>query len=156
MSKFADEPWSNGIVIIDGDPVTAVQDSYGDEICNMGNSLLDEEANARRIVACVNACRHLSTEQIEAGDLDYAGCSTLADIRAALGVGDKPMLGELAGIVETMKLERDEAVEALRAYSTGTLPVYGALKIEGGWRLVIIGIQKHARAVLAKIEGGKS
>gem|GEM_PF-4077078 len=79
----------------------------------MGKSLLNEYANASRIVACVNACRHLTTEQLEAGDLDCAGCSTLADIRTALGVGDKPMLGELAGIVETMKRERNEAVEAL-------------------------------------------
>ena len=52
--------------------------------------------------------------------------------------------------------ERDEAVEALRAYSTGTLPEYGEWKIEGGWRRVIIGIQDHARAVLSKIEGKKS
>lgn len=63
---------------------------------------------ARRLVAAWNACRHLTTEQLEAGDLDYAGCSTLADIRAALGVGERPMLGELAGIVGKMKAERDD------------------------------------------------
>lgn len=79
-----------------------------------GNDASDQaRADARRLVAAWNACRHLTMEQLEAGDLDYAGCSTLADIRVALGVGDKPMLGELAGIVAQVTRERDEAVEAL-------------------------------------------
>lgn len=112
MSKYADTPWTVGVSIIDGDVVTAVLDSHGDEICNMGKSLLDEDANASRIVACVNACRHLITKHLEAGDLDYAGCSTLADIRASLGVGEKPMLSELAGIVREIReqADRDERV----------------------------------------------
>ena len=38
-------------------------------------------------------------------------CSVLSDIRAALGVGDKPMLSELAGIVGTLKQERDAALK---------------------------------------------
>ena len=74
-------------------------------------------ADARRLVACWNACRHLTTEQLEAGDLDYAGCSTLADIREALEVGDKPMLNELGAIIRTRMgvikiLEREAAAHA--------------------------------------------
>lgn len=102
------------------------------------------EANARRLVACWNACRHLTTEQLEAGDLDYVGCSTLADIRAALGVGGKPMLGELAGMVGRIKAERDAAVEALRFYAEHKTLV---LMQDGG---------SCARAALAKIEGGRN
>ena len=52
---------------------------------------------ARRLVAAWNACRHLTTEQLEAGDLDYAGCSTLADIRTALGVGGEADVGGIGG-----------------------------------------------------------
>lgn len=112
----------------------------------------DFEPNARRIVACVNATRHLSTEQLEAGDLDYAGCSTLADIRAALGVGDKPMLNELAGIVGTMKRERDEAVEALGWYAKEeNYETRGMCPSEAE-----LDCGSIARAVLAKIEGVKS
>ncbi len=71
-------------------------------------------ADARRLVACWNACRHLSTDQLEAGDLDYAGCSTLADIRAALGSGERPMLGELAPLVGTVVRHREMAIGALQ------------------------------------------
>lgn len=103
----------------------------------------DFEPTARRITAALNATRHLTTEQLEAGDLDYAGCTTLSDIRAALGVGDKPMLDELAGIVGTMKRERDEAVEALRDVLTLFAKGFPAPEIA------------RARAALARIEGGR-
>lgn len=106
-------------------------------------------SDSRRLVACWNACRHLTTEQLEAGDLDYAGCSTLADIRAALGVGDKPMLSELAGIVGEMKRERDEAVEALRAIESQT---ECSAHI---WEEAMQEIKSLVRAVLKKVEGGK-
>lgn len=113
MREHAKDPWSVGTAIIDGDPVTAIFDRNGDEICNMGNSLLDEDANACRIVACVNACAGIPSEKLERGGLEMPLLHTLADIRAVLGVGEKPMLSELAGIVERIKRERDAAVEAL-------------------------------------------
>lgn len=39
--------------------------------------------------------------------------STLADIRAALGVGDKPMLSELAGIIRAREADHAAEVERL-------------------------------------------
>ncbi len=58
--------------------------------------------------------------------------STLADIRTALGVGDKPMLSELAGIVRTRMgvikiLERD-AKEAQVTLARVTKELYEALE----------------------------
>ena len=92
MSGHAKEPWANGTVVIGEDAVTGVLDCYGDEICNMGESLLDEDANACRIVACVNACAGIATADLEYGaSLD----SLLAD-------------------AAKLKRERDEAVEALK------------------------------------------
>lgn len=112
MSEHAKEPWANGLVVIGKDAVTGVLDCNGDEICNMGESLLDEDANACRIVACVNACAGIPNEALERGGLEMPLLSTLADIRTALGVGDKPMLEELAGIVLEIREQADRDEKA--------------------------------------------
>ncbi len=72
----------------------------------------------------------------------YNLLSTLADIRTALGVGDKPMLSELAGEAGRIKRERDDAVEALKVM----LRRHGCVE----------GCCAQARAELAKIEGERS
>jgi len=164
MSIHAKEPWQVGVVLVSDYNTTAILDCDGDEICNMRTSLLDADANARRIVACVNATRHLSTKQLEAGDLDYAGCSTLADIRAALGVGDKPMLNELAGIVGTMKRERDEAVELVESSNKMSDAIHAFCSDCDGecdncdfCDVAISGDEyRHKQDALAKREGNKS
>lgn len=67
MSKHTPEPWAihedaSGDIFISG--------SYHTYIAEIGNP--DEDgaaADARRIVACVNACAGLPTEQLESGPL---------------------------------------------------------------------------------------
>lgn len=138
------EPWSNGLVVIDGEPVTAVLDCNGNEICNMGNTLLDEDAHARRIVACVNACRHLTTEQLE--DDDRAILGKMARVFVESQEREKRTSAELAKVKE----ERDEAVEALRRWQV--LFLDSDMRPEDECHECY----DFADAVLAKIEGRKS
>ncbi len=63
MSEHSKEPWR--ITSIDGwDGVGTVPDARGfaDDVCKL---VFNNPANARRIVACVNACRGISTEALE-------------------------------------------------------------------------------------------
>ncbi len=63
MSEHSKEPWR--IISIGGwDGVGTVPDSRGfaDEICKLA---YNNPANARRIVACVNACEGVATEDLE-------------------------------------------------------------------------------------------
>lgn len=85
------------------------------------------EANARRLVAVWNACAGIPTEQLERGGLEMPLLTALADIRRESGVGDGPMLSELAGEIGKLKAERDAAVrerdaavEALRIIAMHT------------------------------------
>ena len=62
------EPWA-----YDGSDVVATIDQFPTVIADCINhaSIVrhNAEANARRIVACVNALAHVSTEQLESGEL---------------------------------------------------------------------------------------
>lgn len=65
MSEHTREPWN----IRRGTP-WIIDDAMARMIATMSDCSLadDAESNARRIVACVNACRGLSTEQLECVD----------------------------------------------------------------------------------------
>lgn len=89
----------------------------------------------------------------------FGFCSVLSDIRTALGVGQKPMLGELAGEAARLKRERDAAVEALK----DEIQVREAQRQrhDGTFHMTTVALialwddaDFKARAVLAKI-GGK-
>ena len=82
MSKHTHEPWflskvDNGISYEGGLAIDAIDTSNGKllEICEVWGVDDDREhdersmANARRIVACVNACAGVDTDLLEAGEL---------------------------------------------------------------------------------------
>lgn len=63
MSEHSKEPWR--VISIDGwDGVGTVPDERGfaDDICKL---VYNNPSNARRIVACINACKGISTENLE-------------------------------------------------------------------------------------------
>lgn len=81
MSKHTPEPWtiecenSGGGTNISGDMIPCIAHTHEVARVNSGaahRALTSEEAlaNARRIVACVNACAGISTEALEAGTVD--------------------------------------------------------------------------------------
>jgi hypothetical protein len=72
MSEHTKEPW----IVIDFDPHhgTYIEDEHGETICDLYviDRITDKpiqqnnaEANARRIVACVNTCEGIDTERLE-------------------------------------------------------------------------------------------
>ena len=64
-SKHTPEPWHVDVHDQDAD----IHSAFGMVACTMGhpdNQDEEGEANARRIVACVNACQSMTTEQLEA------------------------------------------------------------------------------------------
>lgn len=68
MSKHTPEPWRVGRpgAVVSDTPVPGMGGS--DAVEYYGGHLIGEsiiEANARRIVACVNACRGLGTDELE-------------------------------------------------------------------------------------------
>jgi hypothetical protein len=103
------------------------------------------------------AQRRLEIHKEEEGDYirftDHAAelhnlLSTLADIRTALGVGDKPMLSELAGVVGMTVRHREMAIGALQN-AIGMLTLYTSSTDE----LAQSGIQS-LKNVLFQINGG--
>lgn len=70
MSDYTPEPWS----VYEGEHIHGVLDAEGKHLAEMWqrkqyNSL----ANARRIVACINACEDISTETLESVKLADVG-----------------------------------------------------------------------------------
>ena len=68
MSNHTPEPWRAGLhsTVVSDTPVPGMSGS--DAVEYYGGHLIGEsitEANARRIVACVNACRGLGTDELE-------------------------------------------------------------------------------------------
>lgn len=61
-TKHSPTPWANGGPYIDD----ANQESIADTLIT-GGSIALQEANAARIVACVNACEGVDTEDLEHG-----------------------------------------------------------------------------------------
>jgi hypothetical protein len=107
MSEHTKEPWSlnrHGAVI--GGPVIEYTNGSAQSQIAMvvGADWMKEgetSSNARRIVACVNACVHVSTEALEA---------------AAPGQM-KTSLDRLCAEIERIEQQRDQLIEALQSIS---------------------------------------
>jgi len=63
MAEHSPEPWAS---VIEFDRV-AIRDQDGRKIVGEMYGRDEDEANARRAVACVNACRGIPTESLEGG-----------------------------------------------------------------------------------------
>jgi len=84
------------------------------------------EEDARRMVTCVNACAGIPTEQLERGGLEMSLLAAIADIRTALGVGDKLMLSELAREIGK-KLGAQEKAAIIYQAALGWISTYAHL-----------------------------
>ena len=62
-TEHTKEPWNVGENDAAGNFI--IEDSRSQIVCIVGDEDQDNAANARRIVACVNACEGISTEQLE-------------------------------------------------------------------------------------------
>lgn len=89
--EYTTEPWHAGGYEIEADD--------GSLICNMSGwrNPAANKANARRIVACVNACKGIKTEDLES-------------------VPDFALMG--SATIEKVEQQRDELLEALKAMLT--------------------------------------
>ena len=81
MSKHTPEPWRVGRpgAVVSDTPVPGMGGS--DAVEYYGGHLIGEsiiEANARRIVACVNACRGLGTDELAGWQVAFTIFSTAA------------------------------------------------------------------------------
>lgn len=76
IEKWTKGPWTVGLAIVDGDSVPAVFNSDGDEICNFGNTLLDEDAHAQIIAA--------APEMYNALNACFGNCKECVDVRQLL------------------------------------------------------------------------
>lgn len=125
------EPWKYGKELTARSGEWLISMDAGDRgrgipICETRPASGDEQANARRIVACVNACAGIPTEQLESGE--------------ARSVRD-----ELADIAMLEK-QRDELLDALER-------MVRLLEIEDA-RLANFGEVEAARATIASVKGG--
>jgi len=80
MSNHTPEPWSKNAIsptVYDGDGIAILR-------CEGRTLIAENEANARRIVACVNACRGLSTKDLEENGLVSAVGYELLNLDAQL------------------------------------------------------------------------
>lgn len=93
----------------------------------------DDEANARRLVACWNACDGISTEALE-----------------RLGTIDRARV-ELDVIRVQAITQRDELLEALGKIADGDL---GEIRFHANYAAMIERTQSIASEAIAKVEGG--
>lgn len=107
MKKHGNEPWSSVEVTNDEDQLIKIRASNGANIARLwidvdDNHFSDEQReNARRIVACVNACRGLPTDELEQKGLVAAVGTQLleadqlrAELLAALTLSLEQMEGD--------------------------------------------------------------
>ena len=115
MTKHTKEPWQvphlarddtscNCAHIFAADYLGGIAEVYvdnGKPVSDGGNDcppLEEAKANARRIVACVNACAGISTEQLEAGEQPWQSAARHKELRLA---------------AKTAEAQRDELLAAL-------------------------------------------
>lgn len=85
MKKHGNEPWSSVEVTNDEDQLIKIRASNGANIARLWIDVDDQRfsdeqrENARRIVACVNACRGLPTDELEQKGLVAAVGSELLE-----------------------------------------------------------------------------
>lgn len=70
--KHSEEPWTlgKGVVRIRNEKGTLIAECYTTTHSIRYPSEEEREANAKRIIACVNACKGISNEALEKGILD--------------------------------------------------------------------------------------
>lgn len=85
MSRHTPEPWRYVKDKDGGNTAFLIENADGImwNIAGTFSTFDDDEANARRIVACVNACAGLSTELLEGKTIDEAA-NTIVDQRDEL------------------------------------------------------------------------
>ena len=129
MSKHTHEPWflskvDNGISYEGGLAIDAIDTSNGKllEICEVWGVDDDREhdersmANARRIVACVNACAGVDTDLLEAGEL---GKPTMLVIQENKDL--KHRCDELLAALEFVMSARGEQLESAFAQAQNAI-----------------------------------
>ena len=117
MKKHGNEPWSSVEVTNDEDQLIKIRASNGANIARLwidvdDNHFSDEQReNARRIVACVNACRGLPTDELEQKGLVAAVGTQLLDVEQQRDV----LLAALDEILqEVVNMREDYPAEAWR------------------------------------------
>lgn len=159
MGQHTPEPW-----ILDGNCVAAESDQLNKGYYTAIGRGPDRDGNARRIVACVNACRGLPTEELEQkGIVAAVGTQLLAaDDRAE---GQEREIRRLAGIASDAQNQlsdalnqRDELLTAieslladmrLRAQLRGDLDSDGCVILDCG-----SGVLMKVDAAITKVKGG--
>ncbi len=102
-----------------------------------GRSMENAEANARRIVACVNACEGISTEVLEGTTAEKLG-------------------PHLTGIRPTLDLmrQRDELLAFVERFAAFDGKYHGGERMDAiDYKFNVENMQKEARAELAKVRG---
>ncbi|MDM5132948.1 hypothetical protein OB962_18415 [Aeromonas piscicola] len=124
MKKHTSEPW-----FIDGQCAAAESDQVNNGFYTAICKGPDGEANARRIVACVNACRGLPTDELELNGLVSAVGNQLLDVEQ----------------------HRDELLEALKEAVETIEWMYGCSSPARGEIEEAI---REGNAAIAKAKGG--
>ena len=168
MSNHTPEPWRVGLhsTVVSDTPVPGMSGS--DAVEYYGGHLIGEsiiEANARRIVACVNACSRIDTETLESEHLRewcerkrleavklaehnlnlktqrdelLAALQGMVDIASdSQGVAGYHLNGEVAdwGAFEEWQAACD-AIAKAKGGAVNHFPDAGKMVVQGGWRLV--------------------
>ncbi|WP_406850092.1 hypothetical protein [Chromobacterium phragmitis] len=111
MMEHTKEPWrADGRYILPAGAdhhtvAIASARSYGED-----GTDAERDANARRIVACVNALAHISTEQLESGEMLHVG-QALADVTRQRD----QLLAALEALLAVFEYQKEpEKIEAVK------------------------------------------
>lgn len=115
MSNHTPEPWSKNAIsptVYDGNGIAILR-------CEGRTLIAENEANARRIVACVNACAGVSTEKLEgeASNLREWHEQMRLD---AIDIAARNL--DLKDQLTTVTAQRDELLQAMRQIAFATAP----------------------------------
>ena len=147
MKKHGNEPWSSVEVTNDEDQLIKIRASNGANIARLWIDVDDkhfsdeQRENARRIVACVNACRGLSTDELEQKGL-------VAAVGNELLVADQLRDELLAALTLSLEQMECDAVFIDGEYSSSR--DLDELEQDGDLPNAIL----VARSVIAKAKGG--
>lgn len=97
------------------------------------------EANARRIVACVNACKQYTNDELEYGMIEKEREAEMAWERAMMAAIGEDGPKSVSEAIAKLKTERDELLAALEAFRSSLLFEYNT---EQAKRLTIAAIDK--------------
>lgn len=76
------EPWKVWGRTVSGQKGLLIEDRHGESIALVHEGGTNDEADARRIVACVNACKGIPTDVLEhAANFGAAGIQTIESVR---------------------------------------------------------------------------